>query len=228
MQPTVHLGFVKIGPAPSVVGVASRMATLNDIASTVPACDVVEVRRDIIGPEAARWLRATSAHPPILLTVRAEKEGGKWTDSESVRAAEYIALLPYVDAVDVELESDAFPVVTAEAKKMKRTVVGSFHDFKVTPDESRLHELIERGASAGADIVKIAAWTETEADVERLEALLNIHASAPLAVMGMGPLGVASRLRLAASGSCLVYGFLDEESAPGQLSAAELMRRLRR
>lgn len=225
MQSNVHIGSVKIGTAPRVVGVASHAATLNNIAAA-PACDVVEVRRDIIGLDAARWLRANSAHPPILLTIRSDKEGGKWTDSESARAAEYTDLLPFVDAVDIELKSESFSQVAAAAKKAKRAVVGSFHDFKATPDESRLRELIEDGLRSGADIVKIAVWTPAAADVERLESLLKPRLPIPLAVMGMGPLGAASRLRLAAAGSCLVYGFLDEESAPGQLSAAELKRRL--
>lgn len=227
MHSQIQIGNVAIGRTPCVVGVASRLSTLENATNAAAACDVMEVRRDLIGVEAAAWLRAKSAQVPVLLTIRADKEGGKWADTEAARVAEYLALLPLVDAVDVELESDAFARVAAAAREAKRTVIGSFHDFRATPDAARLRALIDRGIHQGADIVKIAAWTSAEDDVARLESLLQLPFSAPLAVMGMGPLGAPSRLRLAAAGSCLVYGFLDEESAPGQLSAAELRRRLR-
>ncbi|CAJ0600679.1 unnamed protein product [Cylicocyclus nassatus] len=45
-------------------------------------------------------------------------------------------------------------------------------------------------------------------------------ATGPMAVMGMGPLGAASRLLYAQHGSKLVYGYLGETpTAPGQWSA---------
>lgn len=230
MPAKTRIGSVEIGPTPCVVGVASRVDTLTNIAATAPVCDVMEVRGDLIGPEADTWLRSVPAtldkRAPALLTIRSAREGGRWTGAEGERIQRYSSLLPFVEAVDVELESEAFPHVVAATKKAGRVVVGSFHDFASTPDDTRLRALVERGVNGGADIIKIAVWTVAESDVLRLGALLRVETPVPLAVMGMGPLGIASRLRLAASGSCLVYGFLDEESAPGQLSSAELVKRL--
>ncbi len=213
-----------------VVGVASRIETLSRMSELRSVCDWVEVRADLMGAEADAWLRAhapSSDLPPILLTIRSAREGGKWGGSEEERIQRYADLLPYVFAVDVELESEAFSEVAARARAAHRTVVGSFHDFHSTPDLDRLRALIARGERAGADIVKLAVWTASEEEVQRLANLLrHPPAEVPLALMGMGPMGVASRLQLAAAGSVLVYGFLDSESAPGQLSSAELVERL--
>jgi 3-dehydroquinate dehydratase-1 len=79
----------------------------------------------------------------------------------------------------------------------------------------------------GADIVKIAVKTETVAEVSRLLALLE-DASGPLAVMGMGALGRASRLLFAKAGSVLNYGWLDKPQVPGQWSAKEFIDLLAR
>ena len=50
--------------------------------------------------------------------------------------------------------------------------------------------------------------------------------SQPLSVMGMGPLGKASRLLFARAGSLLNYGYLGEPQVSGQWSALTLKARL--
>ncbi|MBW7908450.1 MAG: type I 3-dehydroquinate dehydratase [Kiritimatiellae bacterium] len=213
-----------------VVGVASCVETLSHLHKARAVCDWVEVRADLMGADADAWLRAhapSSDLPPILLTIRSAREGGKWGGSEEERIQRYADLLPHVFAVDVELDSGALPEVVKRARAARRTVIGSFHDFHATPDEEHLRSLVMRGEQAGASMVKLAVWTASESDIQRLENVLhNPPSGIPLALMGMGPLGIASRLRLAETGSALVYGFLDSESAPGQLSSAELVERL--
>lgn len=227
MTPACQIGALQIGPAPAVVGVVTRRETLARIRRDPPPCDLVELRADMMDDCSPDELAAFDpAAPPRLLTIRLAREGGRWNESEASRVARYRALVPHVHAVDVELESEAFAPVAAAAHEAGRCVVGSFHDFSATPDIERLRALLARGARDGADLVKIATWTTREEEVDRLASLLEAPRAKPLAVMGMGPLGVASRLRLAAAGSCLVYGFLDDATAPGQLSAAEWVERL--
>jgi 3-dehydroquinate dehydratase-1 len=81
--------------------------------------------------------------------------------------------------------------------------------------------LARQAAEAGADAVKIAAHTERARDVARLLEFLD-RSPLPTAVMGMGPLGMASRVALAAAGSILNYGWLHRPNVSGQWSAAEL------
>jgi len=101
----------------------------------------------------------------------------------------------------------------------------SFHDFRGTPSLKRLREIFRCSRLAGADIVKIATHVGGARD---LAVLLQLQASAraPLATMGMGPLGKVSRLVLAAAGSRLNYGYLDKPQVPGQWPALELVRRI--
>ncbi|HMP76202.1 MAG TPA: type I 3-dehydroquinate dehydratase [Kiritimatiellia bacterium] len=230
MPPATNIGALALNGVPAVVGVASRTETLVGVARASPPCDIVEIRADLLGDAASAWLRETPPpvreRTPLLLTIRSTAEGGRWEGTDEERAARYAELCPYVAAVDVELESPVFDAVARAAHAAGRRVIGSFHDFAATPAEGRLRALVEQGVAAGADIVKIAAWTAEDSDVARLEKILHGEWACPLAVMGMGPQGAASRLRLAAEGSCLVYGFLDESSAPGQLSSAELIQRL--
>lgn len=232
MAASFQLGSRTVGDAPLVVGVAGRLETLRaEPARQADACDVLEVRADLLGAETDLWLRAQTdplrRRPPLLLTVRTSREGGRFEGSEAERTARYAELIPFVAAVDVELESSAFADVCAAARAERRCVIASFHDFVETPPAPRLRELIEQGRRAGADIIKIATRTDRDEEVARLESLLAPGSlKTPLAVMGMGPRGAESRLRLAAAGSCLVYGFLDEPNAPGQPSSIDLVRAL--
>ena len=102
----------------------------------------------------------------------------------------------------------------------KKALIISFHDFESTPSLAKLRAVSARARGEGADIVKIAAKTETPAEVARLLVLLQ-EAPGPLAVMGMGALGRASRLLFAKAGSALNYGWLDRPQVPGQWSAKE-------
>ena len=82
-------------------------------------------------------------------------------------------------------------------------------------------DVIRRAKDAGATLVKIATRTTTPKDVSRLLDLWN-GCTLPLAIMGMGPLGMSSRLLFANCGSALNYGWLHSPNVPGQWSAAEL------
>ena len=101
-----------------------------------------------------------------------------------------------------------------------------FHDFKNTPPLSRLREVIRQAQDQGADAIKIATHTAAPSDVARL---LDLFSSTrlPLAVMGMGPLGMSSRVLLANCGSVLNYGWIHAPNVPGQLAARELAKILR-
>jgi 3-dehydroquinate dehydratase type I len=84
-----------------------------------------------------------------------------------------------------------------------------------------LQALVKQASDAGADVLKIATHTSTPGDVARLLDLFE-KAPRPLAVMGMGPLGMASRVMLTAAGSALNYGWLHQPNVTGQWSAKDL------
>ena len=192
-----------------------------------PGLDAVEVRVDALPrPPTVQQVAALSL--PAILTVRRLEEGGARPISEEERVAHYLALLPAAAAVDIEVRSARrLRKVIEVARTERKALIFSFHDFETTPSLAKLRRLSARARRAGAAVVKIAVKTETPAEVARLLLLLE-ETSEPLAVMGMGALGRASRLLFAQAGSALNYGWLDKPQVAGQWSAKEFLKFLAR
>ena len=222
---------LRFGKYPLIVGCIGTEALLRRSARQPPAdCDVVEVRLDLTGLCGGDWLALCGAIQkkgrPVLLTIRDRREGGAWNGREAQRLALYLAGLKSVAAVDVELGAGAVvELLVQAAHKRGVKVVGSFHDFRTTPDLLKLLAVDSRGRKLGVDVVKIAALARTPADLARLYAV-PAQAQGLVSVMGMGPLGAVSRVALPCAGSCLVYGALEKATAPGQLTCRELAREL--
>ena len=178
--------------------------------------DFLEWRADFLGTGIIE------TQIPWIITARHPAEGGQNAMSSTARRAALLELVPAAALVDVEIRSlRGMNEVLTEAKKAGVGVIASFHDFKKTPPSSKLEDLVKQAADAGADVLKIATHTVSPGDVARLLDLLE-RAPLPLAVMGMGPLGMASRVMLAAAGSVLNYGWLHQPNVTGQWSAREL------
>lgn len=204
---------------PNIVGIADTPCALK-IACRAPV-DLVEVRADALAtlPGVAQ-IKAIGR--PVLVTVRCREEGGVRALANAERAAMYEALLPAAAAIDIELRSvRTLAGVVGAARRAGRKIVVSMHDFAATPPTGRLMAAMARARDAGADVVKFATRTDSPGDVARLLAVLE-RADGPVAVMGMGRLGRASRLLFAGCGSVLNYGFLDKANVPGQWSARQL------
>jgi 3-dehydroquinate dehydratase-1 len=169
-------------------------------------------------------VRKARALAPVLGTVRSGSQGGKWTGSENERLALYRALLPHVDAVDVELDAKIRGAVVRAARKAKRTVVLSHHDFRTTPSAARLDALVRRSAKAGADVIKIATFVKSTNDVLTLSRLFVRHRNRPLVVIGMGERGRVTRVLFPAIGSLFTFASLGRKTAPGQLGLRETLR----
>lgn len=189
--------------------------------------DFAEIRVDLLPapptPEAISRLTV-----PAIVTVRRHDEGGGLALGDSDREALYRELLPAACAIDIEGRSlRDFRDLVATARRSGRIVIVSHHDFETTPSAATLRSWERSARKAGADVVKIATRTESAGDAARLLGLLAA-AQGPLAVMGMGTLGRASRLLFARAGSVLNYGWLAAPQVPGQWSAADLRALLAR
>lgn len=164
---------------------------------------------------------------PILLTIRSSKEGGAADLPEKKRAAMFASLIPYCDLVDIELGSSGIrKIVVDSAKRAKKRVIVSHHDFESTPGDKKLRKIIESARAAGGDIVKIASMVNSRDDLRRLAGLLCSEKD--LIVIGMGPLGRPSRVFFPFLGSRIAYCPISESTAPGQLSLKEMSAELKR
>ncbi|MDZ4858800.1 MAG: type I 3-dehydroquinate dehydratase [Candidatus Hydrogenedentes bacterium] len=192
--------------------------------------DIAELRIDEFSKHDTAHVLAEAAKfsaLPVLATIRCAAEGGKWSDTDDRRLELYRAVLPHVQAVDVELSSAAIlPSVVRDAHALDKPVVISFHDFTGTPDRATLERIALEARAAGADIVKVAGFCTRQADIQTLAAFTLDHAEDGVVVIGMGPIGVCTRVLFPALGSLFTFAALGQGTAPGQLQLAELKQLL--
>ena len=233
MAGPLAIGVVALVPSAPRVVAAGGEAELAALAGA-EAADVVELRIDLFDdprpealPSVLDDLRA--AGRPVIVTVRAASEGGRALD-DGLRRALYVAALPYADAIDVEIASDALVAdVVPRARALARTVILSAHVLDHTPTAAALGDLARRARDLGADVPKLVTHARGLDDVATLLAVTLAERARGIVTLAMGPPGPLSRLALPAAGSLLTYGHVGQPTAPsGQLPAAELAALLRR
>jgi 3-dehydroquinate dehydratase type I len=215
-----------IGKEPRVVAVLTSLESLARFdALQVKPCHLAEIRLDHIGPDS-NWLplcrKIQRAGTPVILTLRAAYEGGKWAGPEEERLGILERALPEVAVLDVELKSG---FVSTLGHRQAQVIV-SYHDFTGTPKLDELRSKAALGFAQGADVVKISTMINSTEDVAVLEKLLTENWVGPLCVIGMGELGEKTRTEFPGRGSCLTYGYFESSAAPGQLAAEKLMELL--
>jgi 3-dehydroquinate dehydratase-1 len=216
---------------PAIVGTVADLDTLSNLPqleAAVTPCDFLEFRIDALldAPEDLLDVRLKSSPRPIVLTVRDPAEGGVGALEADRRRALYERWLPQAAWVDVEIRNlVTFPEVVRHTQASQATLLGSMHDFQGTPDASELEDRAKQARDHGVDALKMAM---TVRDGRDLATLLHIfereRAHLPVAAMGMGPLGMSSRVLFAEAGSLLTYTYLQKANAPGQWSSQEMRR----
>jgi 3-dehydroquinate dehydratase type I len=201
-------GGLDLGGAPRVVGIISARASLErSAAELTPLCDLVELRLDLLGADAPGWLDAArrweAAGLPVLLTLRLQSEGGAWRRPDAARETLLRAAVENLAAVDVELDSVLCAAICAYAAARGKTAVVSYHNFQATPPLTELRQIVARIRRQTAAVPKVAVMIQSEQDAAALEALVRDERRRLICGIGMGPLGVATRLALPALGSCL-------------------------
>lgn len=240
---TVMMRHVEIGagrPKVIVPIVAKDAAGIEAKGRELTGCtmDVVEWRVDFYEDvfdtrkvlAAAEKLRAALGEIPILFTFRTKKEGGE----KEIAMDDYTALNKavaesgYVDAVDVEAFSgdDVVRENVSNIHAAGKVVVGSNHDFSMTPDKSDLLYRLRKMQDLGVDIPKIAVMPQTLADVAVLldatQEMAARYADRPIITMSMGSMGVVTRIAGGVFGSSMTFGAVGNVSAPGQIPVQEL------
>lgn len=214
---------------PLTVGVASQPEDLAaflklEIPARQAICDLVELRLDLLELDADELQHAIPLMGlPVLLTARHPAEGGQGTEDPAGRKALLEPLIELATLIDIELRSvNDMRDIIARARGCGVNVIGSFHDFHVTPGEEVFKGALDYAQTAGLDGIKFATYLNGAEDLIRLSSLFVGPRRLPISAMGMGPLGRVSRLTLAKLGSLLNYGFLGEANAPGQWPARQL------
>jgi 3-dehydroquinate dehydratase type I len=203
-----------------------------DALVTATGADLLELRIDLFRDPRPEVVRAALARlraggRPIIATVRAAAEGGRPLD-DARRQALYEAALADADAIDVEIASPLAPAVVPRAKAAGCTVILSAHTLDHTPTAEALLALVDRAATSGADVTKLATHAASLEDVRTLLDVTLRARTRGVVTLAMGPFGV-TRVLLPAAGSLLTYGHVGRPTAPsGQLPLDELAALLRR
>lgn len=204
--------------------------TIKEIADF--GLDIVELRIDqyscFDAAYVIREIKRFRAFPSIA-TIRSGKEGGSWNLSEKKRQELFENILPYVDAIDIELSSKTIlKNVVLKAHKSKKLVCVSYHNFDKTPAAKKLNQVLKEAKSFGADIVKIATLAKSGEDVRILADFTIQNNSKNIITISMGSEGSISRVFFPALGSLITYVSLGGATAPGQLDYTLTMDLLRR
>lgn len=162
---------------------------------------------DLLAPEMARYAGAL----PILGTFRSVAHGGKWTAKSSDTSKAIRSVLPYIDAIDTECESQGMADVIDMAHDEGKFVVASWHDLRGTPPKGRMERLLEHVMSRGADCFKIATTAKTDEDIGRTVDFTHEHGDLPIIAVTMGELGVKGRVLLMQNGSLATFAYVGDK-----------------
>lgn len=226
-----RIGTVELGATPRVaVALRDSDETAGVAEAVAQGVDILEFRVDQFAQSDAQYARTVLnafGTTPRLLTIRSQAEGGAFGGSEADRLALYEQLMAEAQAVDIEIgATDIFPEVAQAARDGEARIIGSYHNFETTPSLAELGDLASLGFEQGADIVKVAAQCNSQEALQTLAAFTLGWRHRGIIVIGMGPMGAASRIFFPALGSLITYTFLGEATAPGQFRCAETLSHL--
>lgn len=189
--------------------------------------DILELRIDLLSEYPKDVLiKLKKLDIPIIITNRMKNEGGEWEGSEDERIRKLISLLPFADAVDIELCAKRRDEVVNKAREAGKTVIISVHDFHKTPENEGMERVIRESLEAGADIAKLSVMPNSLNDVLRL-LHVTLNARGQVCTIAMGDIGKHSRVISPLYGSVMTYGFVDKSIAPGQFRVDELKNMLK-
>ena len=196
-----------------------RAAELGDLIELRLDC-LNHAERDDALTNISEW--SDRAGRPMILTLRAEEQGGNNQLTYEDRLRFWSSLESIPDECLIDLELDLVHDLPT-AIDLKCTIC-SHHDLlRVSPN---LDHIYEQMAATGARILKIAVQAEDATDCLAIFRLLERarRERRELVAIAMGPAGVMTRVLGPSRGSFLTYGSLNDESATalGQLTAREL------
>lgn len=219
--------LVKAQPAiPRLVGVIASRGTLARAARLRRPPDLFELRLDALRDSLGEVTRAIpKLRAPLILTARHSSAGGLGELAIGARRALLFRFLEHAAMVDLELRSVRhFKSLLEELGRWRIELIISHHDLRDTPTPGELRRLTKSAAAFRPSIFKIATRTDTPTQLARLVSFFteSKRASIPIAAMGMGKLGFASRRQLDCLGSALTYVALGETNVEGQPTLNQL------
>ncbi|HEY1582359.1 MAG TPA: type I 3-dehydroquinate dehydratase [Chthoniobacterales bacterium] len=209
------------------VGVIASPAALERAPRLRRLPDFFELRLDLLHHSLGMIeLALPRLRAPVILTARHPAEGGAGRLPLQTRRDLILRFLAGAALVDLEFRSvRRMPALREEMQRRGVGLILSRHDLRDTPSLGTLRRFAQAAAGYQPAILKVATRTDTPAQLARLLAFFEeTRLAFPVAAMGIGTLGLASRRRLALLGSALTYASLDRTVVLGQPTLADLCR----
>ena len=226
----IKIGKIRLGGFPRIAVSVNDTADKETIKSF--DADILEIRADqfkIPDPEHVSGViaRIKKIGIPLILTVRSKDEGGQKNLPDELKLKIFRKAISLVDAIDIELKSPIVSEVVRIAKKNKKLIIISWHNFKSTPDDKALKNILNGALKKGAGIVKIAVKAEKADDVNRLMKFTIRNKASNLITISLGRKGSVSRLIFPMAGSLITYAYVTRPSGPGQIPLKALRKLLK-
>ena len=226
----IKIGKIELGKIPRIA-IAVTDKEENKIIKSL-FVDILEIRVDQfkkLDPEYIHKIIANrkKIRVPLILTIRNKEEGGQRDISDELKLKIFRENISLVDAVDIELKSPILTELIKIAKKNKKIVIISSHNFKLTPNDKILKDVLSEAKKRGANLVKIAVKANRSEDVTRLLKFTMENKAKNLIIISLGEIGTISRLVFPAVGSLITYAYVSRPSGLGQRSFEELKEHLR-
>lgn len=177
-----------------------------------------------------RGLKERLGEKSLLFTFRTKNEGGnREIGQEAYKALNEAVAYGGADLIDVEVffckERTTEAVERIHRAGVK--VIGSNHDFYKTPKTGEMVKRLMQMEELRVDVAKLAVMPQEKKDVVRLlEATIEADEKMqiPVVTMSMGEMGMVSRISGRLTGSAMTFAAVGKGSAPGQISAEEMVR----
>ncbi len=215
----------------AIVGCVSTPRGLSLLAKPPREIDFIELRLDMLLAAGAKHeeiaRKLSKRKKPVFLTPRIPAEGGAYKWKAKERESLLDELLPWADGFDIELRTiEAMKKFLEIGREHKMIGILSAHSPKKTLDDHDMLGIVQKFVSIGGSMLKVAALAKSHRDIAVMVSALSFSRGIPIAMMATGPLAGVSRIVLPLMGSKLVYGYLDEPTAPGQPEARYLAKKL--
>lgn len=226
----IKIGKTELGKIPRIaIAVADREN--NKLIKSL-FVDILEIRVDQFKKTDPTYVKNViktrkKIGVPLILTVRSKEEGGQKDVSNQLKLSIFKENISLVDAVDIELKSPTLSEVVKTARKNKKIVIVSWHNFKMTPNDKILKDVLNKAKRSGAHLVKIAAKANKEEDLNRLMRFTIENKSRNIITISLGEIGSISRLTFPRFGSLITYAYINRPSGLGQRTLDELREHLR-
>ena len=180
--------------------------------------------------EVLKELRNALGEKPLIFTLRSTQEGGG-SDLNGEQASGLLleaSASGDCDLIDIEMFSYGGKLRKAidEVRENGAGIVGSYHDFRKTPEKAEIINRMKKILASGADIAKIAVMPNSRRDVlELLDASLTLNeedSDNTIICISMSGTGALSRVAGEFFGSAVTFASIGEGSAPGQLGIDSL------